>query len=83
MRLTAIQATHVKGVFPECRVEMSQFLLAGAEVEIYKQDECGSDVPPYAIAVAGTAFWIDCCETAEKAILRSGSLGLRVLKVRQ
>ena len=83
MRLTAIQARHVRGVFPECRAEMSQFLLARVEVEIYKQDECGSDVPPYAIAVAGTAFWIDCCETAEKAILQSSSLGLRVLKVHQ
>lgn len=60
---------------------MSQFLLAGAEVVIYEQDERGSDDLPYAIAVAGTAFWIDCCETVEKAIARSDCLGLKVLNV--
>jgi hypothetical protein len=46
---------------------------------IYKQDECGSDVLPYAIAVAGTAFWIDCCETPGEATALASSLGLRVV----
>jgi hypothetical protein len=81
MRLTVAQANHVAKVFPECRTEMTDFLEAGAGVVIYKQSECGSDVPPYAIAVAGTAFWIDCCETPEDATVLALSLGLKVVEV--
>lgn len=62
---------------------MAAFLEAHTEVVIYKQDECGSDVPPYAIAVAGTAFWIDCCVTPEDATLLAESLGLKVIEVRR
>lgn len=83
MRLTVAQANHVAKVFPECRTEMTDSLEAGAEVMIYKQNKCGSDVPPYAIAVAGTAFWIDCCETPEDATVLVHSLGLKVVEVRR
>ncbi|AOJ97494.1 hypothetical protein DM992_39470 (plasmid) [Burkholderia sp. JP2-270] len=83
MRLSVAQANHVAKVFPECRTEMTDFLEASAEVVIYRQNECGSDVPPYAIAVAGTAFWIDCCETPEEATALADSLGLKVLEVRR
>jgi hypothetical protein len=79
MPLSVAQANHVAKVFPECRAEMTDFLEAGAEVVIYKQDECGSDVPPSAIGVAGTAFWIDCCETPGEATALASSLGLRVV----
>ncbi|KHK48575.1 hypothetical protein PI87_27815 [Ralstonia sp. A12] len=81
MSLTPTQFSHVSKVFPECRAEMARFLEDGAEVLIYRQNECGDDVPPYAIAVAGTAFWIDCCQTAEAAEALAGSLGLEVLDV--
>ncbi|KVA53984.1 hypothetical protein WI61_06580 [Burkholderia cepacia] len=81
MHLTVAQASHVAKVFPECRAEMADFLEARAEVVIYKQDECGSDVPPFAIAVAGTAFWIGCCETPEEATALADSLGLKVVEV--
>jgi hypothetical protein len=74
--MTAAQRAHVAKVYPECRNEMASYLASGAEVVIYRQDECGDDVPPYAIAVAGTAFWIDCCATPEEAAALSRSLGL-------
>ena len=72
MPLSVAQANHVAKVFPECRAEMTDFLEAGAEVVIYKQDECGSDVLPYAIAVAGTAFWIDCMRSRNNVLPMSG-----------
>lgn len=83
MRLTIAQAAHIAKVFPECRAEMTDFLVAGVEAVIYEQNECGSDVPPYAIAVAGTAFWIDCCETREAATALARSLGLKVVEARR
>lgn len=81
MPLTVAQANHVAKVFPECRAEMIEFLETGAEVVIYKQDECGNDVLPYAIAVAGTAFWVDCCATPGEATALASSLGLKVVDV--
>jgi hypothetical protein len=83
MPLTVAQAHHVAKVFPECRAEMTDFLEARAEVVIYKQDECGSDVLPYAIAVAGTAFWIDRYKTLEEATALGSFLGLKVVDARQ
>jgi hypothetical protein len=38
---------------------MADNLLSGAEVAICRQNQCGSDVPPHAIVVARTDFWID------------------------
>jgi hypothetical protein len=83
MPITTAQAHHVAKVFPECRAEMTDFFEAGAEVVIYKQDECGSNDLPYAIAVAGTAFWIDCCKTLEEAKALASSLDLKVAYARQ
>ena len=83
MSLTAVQADHIARVFTNTRAEMTRFLESGADVVIYKQTECGSDVPPYAVAVAGTDFWIDCCETVAEAIALTNSLGLKLLEVRR
>jgi hypothetical protein len=83
MPITTAQAHHIAKVFPECRAEMTDFFETGAEVVIYKQDECGSDELPYAIAVVGTAFWIDCCKTLEEAKALASSLGLKVVEARQ
>ncbi|TDG21143.1 hypothetical protein [Paraburkholderia silviterrae] len=81
MSLTSLQAEHVAKVYPECRAEMTGYLKGSAQVVIYRQDECGDDVPPYAIRVEGTDFWIDCCATPEDARKRAEMLGLMVLKV--
>lgn len=75
--LTAEQASHVAKVYPECKAEMARYLSSGAQVVICLQDECG-DVPPYAIKVAGTDFWVDCCATPEEAATLARSLGLTV-----
>lgn len=83
MSLTSAQSAHVSKVFPECRADMARFLERGAKVAIYKQNECGADVQPYAIAVAGTDFWIECCETAEAAEALADSLGLKVIEVKR
>jgi hypothetical protein len=53
----------VASVVPEFRAEMAKYLEASAHVVIYRLDEGSEDVPPYAIDVKGTAFWIDCCAT--------------------
>lgn len=76
--LTAAQQAHVAKVFPECRVDMARFLAAGAEVAIGLQDEVG-DAPPYAIAVKGTDFWIDCHPSVERAVAAAQALGLKVV----
>lgn len=79
--LTPIQASHVAAVFPEAKVQMKTYLAAGVEVVVGPQTECGSDVPPIAIAVASDqSFWIDCCETVEAAKARAQALGLRVVE---
>lgn len=79
--LTPMQAAHVADVFPECKSQMANYLAAGVDVVVGPQNECGSDVPPIAIAVASDpAFWIDCCETVEAAKDRAHGLGLRVVE---
>lgn len=83
MSLTSLQAEHVAKVYPECRTEMAAYLEASAQVVIYRQDECGDDVPPYAIGVEGTDFWIDCCATPEDVRKRAEMLGLLVLQVQR
>ncbi|WP_432263503.1 hypothetical protein [Cupriavidus sp. TMH.W2] len=78
--LTPAQAAHVAQVHPECRVEMAEYLSAGTDVVIGRQNDCGSDVPAYAIAVAARQdFWIDCCDTPEEAKALARSLGLTVV----
>ncbi|CAG9252074.1 conserved hypothetical protein [Paraburkholderia unamae] len=76
--MSAAQCAHVAKVYPECRGEMAHYLSCGPEVVIYRQNECGDDVPPYAIAVAGTDFWVDCCDTSDEAVALARSLGLTV-----
>lgn len=83
MSLTPFQAKHVAKVFPECRDEMLSYLEASAQVVIYRQNECGEDVPPFAIGVAGVDFGIARCATAEEAAQQAAMLGLPVLEVRQ
>lgn len=78
--LNPIQIAHVASVYPECKAEMMGYLSAVVDVMIFHETECGSDVPPIAIAVAAnTEFWIDCCETMEGARSQAESLGLRVV----
>ncbi|WP_059414294.1 hypothetical protein [Cupriavidus basilensis] len=78
--LTTAQAAHVAKVFPECRAEMAGYLAAGVAVVIGRQNECGPDVPPYAIAVATRQdFWIDCCNTPDEAKALAEGLGLSVI----
>jgi hypothetical protein len=54
MSLTSFLAEHVAKVFPGCRAEMTGYLEASAQVVVYRQNECGEDIPPFAIGVAGT-----------------------------
>lgn len=78
--LTAAQLEHLARVELRSRrssEEMAPYLAAGAEVVVYRHNEV-PDVPPFAIAVAGTAFWIDCCDTEEEAVTLARSLGLKV-----
>lgn len=78
--LTPVQTAHVSRVFPESKALMASYLTAGADVVIFRQTECGSDVPPIAIAVASDhSFWIDCCETEDAAQARAKELGLRTV----
>lgn len=82
--LTTAQATHVKEASPECRDDMTYYLRAGVDVNIYRQDETGAArVAPYAICVANTDFWIDCCNTAGEAQALAKTLGLHVASVRE
>lgn len=81
MSLTPAQSAHIASAFPETRAEMTRFLEAGVGVLVHRHDECGGDVPPYAIVVDRTSFWIDCCDTPEEAEALACSLGLKVLGV--
>lgn len=74
--LTAPQQAHVAQVYPNCRDEMRNYLLAAAPVGIVKQNEV-PDSPPYAIyVVAQPDFWIDCCDSPDAAATRARELGL-------
>ncbi|KQW19776.1 MULTISPECIES: hypothetical protein [Pseudomonas] len=80
MELTTAQREHVEAAFPECRAEMTEYLLQGVEVVIYKQNECGADVPPFAVAPTDKQeFWIGCWDTPELASSSAAALGLRVV----
>lgn len=81
MALTAAQQAHVDGATSDCRSEMADYLERKVDVVVYRQNECGPDVPPFAIAVKeDPGFWIDCAETAEAATKLAESLGLRVVE---
>lgn len=82
MALTAAQQDHVNGVYPECRAQMADYLERGVEVVVFRQSECGSDVPPFAVAPkADQAFWVGCWETAKQATACATELGLRVVTI--
>lgn len=77
--LSPDQVAHVRSVFPESRAEMAFHLRQGTAVRVQRQRECGSDVPPYAIAVSTDPdFWVDCCHTPEAARAKALRLGLMV-----
>ncbi len=80
MALTPAQQAHVDGVFPECRPQMADYLERGVEVVVFRQNECGADVPPFAVAPKDDqAFWLGCWDTPEQATATAVALGLRVV----
>lgn len=80
MALTQFQIEHVKRAFPEFRAQMADYLERKVEVVVYLQNECGGDVPPFAVAPKeNQEFWIGCWETAEIAASNAAELGLRVI----
>ena len=80
MALTEIQQAHVNAVFPECKAQIAEYLEKGVEVVIYLQNECGDDVPPYAVAPKDNQeFWVGCWDAPELAAAGAEALGLRVV----
>lgn len=79
--LTDLQASHVRKVFPEQRVEMAKFLREGTAVFVHPQNECVGDVPPYAIAVVSVPeFWIDCANSVAEGEAQALALGLKAIQ---
>ncbi len=79
MSLTPAQKAHVKAAFPECRTQMADYLERVVEIVIYRQNECGTDVPPFAVApTEDQDFWIGCWDTPELAAAEAAALGLRI-----
>lgn len=79
--LTDQQASHVRKVFPEQRVEMAKFLREGTAVFIHPQIVCVGDVPPYAIAVVSLPeFWIDCANSVAEGEAQALALVLKVIQ---
>ncbi|HGM8089610.1 TPA: hypothetical protein ACKP9S_006027 [Pseudomonas aeruginosa] len=80
MALTAAQQAHVDAVFPECKAQIADYLERGVEVVYFRQNECGDDVPPIAVAPSDQHdYWIGCWDTPEQAIEAATALGLKVL----
>lgn len=80
MTLTAAQQAHVNGAFPECRALIADYLERGVEVVVFRQNECGSDVPPFAVAPKeDREFWLGCWDSPEQAASEATALGLRVV----
>lgn len=79
MALTPAQQAHVESAFPECRAQLAEYLERGVEVVVFRQNECGDDVPPFAVAPKDHQdFWLGCWDTPELAAAGAVSLGLRV-----
>lgn len=79
MALSESQQAHVNAVFSECRAQIAEYLTKGVEVAIYLQNECGGDVPPYAVAPHDNQeFWLGCWDTSELAAAGTEALGLLV-----
>lgn len=65
---------------PENRASMADYLRQGVDVYFYRHDEV-PDVPPVAIAVVqDPAYWIDCAESEDVAVLLATQLGLSVTR---
>lgn len=78
--LNAKQQRHVAGASPETRQQMTDYLTRGVEVVVFRQNECGDDVPPFAVApVEKRDFWIGCWDTVEQATTNATDLRLRVV----
>lgn len=76
-----VQLRHIEKCFPEVKAQMAAYLRKGVDVFVVQQNECGPDVPPFAIAVASVPeFWIDCRDTAEEATALAISLGLNIVQ---
>lgn len=74
------QQAHVDGAFPECRTELAGYLERGVDVVVYKQTECGDDVPAFAVAPHDRhEFWLGCWESEELAVESATKLGLNVV----
>lgn len=82
MTITPAQQAYVQSAFPECRAEMADYLARGVEVVVYRQNECGDDVPPFAVAPKERQdFWIGCWDTPELAATEAVSLGLQITTI--
>lgn len=78
--LSRHQQEHVAKAFPECREQMQKYLEERVEVVVYLQNECGDDVPPFAVSPKDNReFWIGCWDTAESAAKEAIALGLKVV----
>ena len=79
MALTPAQQVHVEAAFPECRADLAGYLERGVEVVVFRQTECGDDVPPFAVAPKERQdFWLGCWDSAELAASGAAALGLRL-----
>lgn len=80
MVLKPEQQAHVDDAFPECRPELADYLERGVDVVVYRQTECGEDVPAFAVAPQDrNEFWLGCWETEELAVQGATKLGLNVV----
>ncbi|HEK3608627.1 hypothetical protein PAE975_6106 (plasmid) [Pseudomonas aeruginosa] len=80
MALTNAQQQYVDQVPAWCRAEITDYLERGVEVLVFRQNECGDDVPPYAVAPKeNQEFWVGCWDSLEVATEKATSLGLRVV----
>ena len=79
-KLNKYQTAHLAHFSKEDTEDARQYLLEGVDVFIVNQNECGDDVPPYAIAVAKRQeFWMDCCIDIDSAKQQAKNLGLQVV----
>ncbi|HBO5514606.1 TPA: hypothetical protein L4559_003501 [Pseudomonas aeruginosa] len=80
MTLSPAQQAHVNSAYPECRDQIADYLKRGVDVVIFKQNECGDDTPPFAVAPKDDlGFWLGCWDTQELAAEGATALGLRIV----
>jgi len=77
--LNATQQGYVGNIYPEVRADLAGYLMRNTVVCIYRQTECGADVPDFAVApVEDTSFWIGCWNSPDEAAENALALGLVV-----